>query len=430
MSLITFLFFLIPFDLPISEFLHATLHASLSSFYLLFLPTSMLAIVFILIYRSRKGMWSVTMAAWVFSGFMGIVGVINGSFSSIDTALRDAWLGYAAPAILTCVLVNHSSRQRLVSSFLLGWIVYLSIGVGALAFTVWQGYKDNSPWSTLEYMDQWRFFRYEMMNDGNIYAIWLGNANKASNLILIIMAIAPLLLCLDGTKISRSHMLAIFLLSGFHILILCSRLGLLLFPFVFLACGYSSYIRRIFYVLLIVFLISIWNNSFDGFLDGIKKLFVDSNEKEGITWLSTYAQKDGRFDQWSHIFQTWTFDPASILFGLGSGEYGMVYHDYPEAETHNYFLDRLLSAGVLGLGGVFVAITTAWRKARLMNPHSRRIVRLSILIFVLISFREFSPAYLFGTSLGGVVVCIMLELPSMVIKRSSVSISSSSIAQF
>jgi len=71
------------------------------------------------------------------------------------------------------------------------------------------------------------------------------------------------------------------------------------------------------------------------------------------------------------------------------------------------------AAGLPGLLAVFVALLAAWMGTARLTGRSRWLIRLSIVSFMLMCVREYSPAYLFRTSLAGVVVAILLSMPTM-----------------
>jgi len=240
---------------------------------------------------------------------------------------------------------------------------------------------------------------------------------QASNLFILMLLMAPALLSIDGAPPSRWRMRRIGLLSAIHILAMCSRLGLLLLPVALLAGGYFRPLstRVLAAVAAIAIVIVVSNPSAP--VGVVSALFVNNEEAGGGGVLSTYAAEGGRLEQWAAVWSVWPPDLGELLLGSGSGTYGLETFGTPEPETHNYSIDRILAAGTFGLLAVFVALLAAWIGAARLTGQSRLLVRLSIVSFMLMCVREYSPAYLFRTSFAGVVVAVLLSLPTIAARR-------------
>jgi|GEM_PF-5243775 len=80
-------------------------------------------------------------------------------------------------------------------------------------------------------------------------------------------------------------------------------------------------------------------------------------------------------------------------------------------------VDLARAAGTFGLTAVFVELLAAWIGTARLTGQSRLVVRLSIVSFMLMCVREYSPSYLFRTSFAGVVVAVLLSLPTIAARR-------------
>lgn len=418
MQLLLLIVWLVPFDLPVSQALHWALAGTIGNWYLVLLPSVVLGVCLAhRIVHASVAEFPLALIPWAFSGLCSLFGALLSAKASPAWSVQDCALGYCVPVLVAGGISLSPKRRTIVSALISGWEAYLLLGTLALGYGVWQSHSIGSGWQDFAPLQKWSMWRYELSNPGNAYALWFGNANKASNLFILMLLMAPALLSIDGAPPSRWRMRRIGLLSAIHILAMCSRLGLLLLPVALLAGGYFRPLstRVLAAVAAIAIVIVVSNPSAP--VGVVSALFVNNEEAGGGGVLSTYAAEGGRLEQWAAVWSVWPPDFGELLLGSGSGTYGLETFGRPEPETHNYFIDRILVAGTFGLLAVFVALLAAWIGAARLTGQSRLLVRLSIVSFMLMCVREYSPAYLFRTSFAGVVVAVLLSLPTIAARR-------------
>jgi len=418
MRLLPFIAWLVPFDLPVSQARHWALAGTIGNWYLAFLPSVVLAACLVhQLNQAPVGGVSPALIPWVISGVCGVYGAVLAAKVSAAWSVQDCVFGYFVPALLAAGVSLSPKRHEIISALIRGWEAYLLLGIFTLGYGIWQSYSMDSGWQNLAPLMKWTMWRYELSNPGNAYAFWFGNANKASNLFILLLLMAPVLLSIDGAAPSQSRMRWIGFLSAIHILAMCSRLGLLLLPVALVAGGYFRPLTRWALAAAAAIVVAIAAANLTALVEVGRAIFVNPEEAGGGGVLSTYTKEGGRFEEWMELWSAWHPDLGELLFGSGAGNYGLATFGRPEPETHNYFIDRILAAGTFGLLAVFVALLAAWIGAARLTGQSRLLVRLSIVSFMLMCVREYSPAYLFRTSLAGVVVAILLSMPTMMAVR-------------
>ena len=418
MPLLLFITWLTPFDLPVSQLLHWAVSSTVGDWYLLLLPSVILAAcVAQRVFHAPMHRLPPALLPWAISGTCTVFGAVLAGKANPSWSIRDCFLGYLVPALAVAGISVHPRRREIFSALLRGWEAYLFIGTFALGYAVWQSVSLGSGWWDFAPLQKWTMWRYEMSNSGNAYALWFGNANKASNLLILMLLVAPVMLTIDGANPRRWRMRLLALLSSAHVLAMCSRLGLLLLPLALLVGGYLRPLSMRTLALVGGAAAAVAAANHSESMAVVDALFMGSQESGGGGLLSTFASEGGRFEQWLEIRRTWQPDLQEILLGYGSGYYGIQSFGYAEAETHNFFIDRLLASGALGLLATLTALLVAWMGTTRLDGRSKWLVRLSIASFVLMCVREFAPSYLFRTSLAGAVVAVLVSLPTMAAAR-------------
>jgi hypothetical protein len=418
MPLLLFIAWLTPFDLPASQVLHWAVSGTLGDWYLLLLPSVGLAASLApRILHAPVQALPAALIPWIISGVCAVLGALLAGKVALAWSIQDCGLGYCIPAAAVAGITVHPQRREILSALLRGWDAYLFLGIPVLGYAVWQSSSLGSGWWDFPPIQKWTMWRYEMSNSGNAYAMWFGNANKASNLLILMLLVAPVMLSIDGASPNRWRMRILALLSSIHVLAMCSRLGLLLLPMALLAGGYLRPISMRTLALAGTAAVAVAAANLSASIEVLSALFMGSPESGGGGVLSTFASEGGRFEQWLEIWRTWHPDLQELLLGYGSGYYGIQSFGTADAETHNFFIDRILASGVLGLLAALTAVVVAWIGTKRLDGRSKWLVRLSIASFVLMCVREFAPSYLFRTSLAGVVVAIVVSLPTMAATR-------------
>jgi O-antigen ligase len=418
MPLLLFIAWLTPFDLPVSQLLHWAMFGTVGDLYLLLLPSVVLAacVAHRIFHATAQGL-PPALPLWAISGTCTVLGAVLSGKVNPSWSIQDCVLGYYVPAVAVAGIAVHPQRRAIFSALLRGWEAYLLLGTFALGYAIWQSMSIGSGWWDFPPLQKWTMWRYEMSNPGNAYALWFGNANKASNLLILMLLVVPVTLSIDGAPPGRWRMRCLALLSSAHVIAMCSRLGLLLLPVALLAGGYLRPLpmRTLALASAAAVVAAAANHSVS--MEILDALFMGSQESGGGGLLSTFASEGGRFEQWLEIWRTWQPDLQEFLLGYGSGYYGIQSFGTADAETHNFFIDRILASGVLGLLAVLMALLVAWIGTKRLHRRSQWLVRLTIASFVLMCVREFAPSYLFRTSLAGVVVAILVSLPTMAAAR-------------
>jgi hypothetical protein len=418
MHLLLFIAWLTPFDLPASQVLHWALSGTLGNWYLLLLPSVGLAaftanrIVFVPIHRLPPALFP-----WVISGMCAVLGALIAGKVNLALSIQDCGLGYVIPAAAAAGIGVHPDRRAILSALFRGWDAYMFLGIPVLGYAILQSISLGTGWWDGSPLQRWTMWRYELSNAGNVYALWFGNANKASNVLILMLLIAPVALAVDGAPPSPRRMRISALLSTMHLMAMCSRLGLLLLPVALLAGGYLKPLSRRTLVLAGAVTVAVAAAGYSALIEVLSALFVGSPEAGGGGVLSTFAAEGGRFEQWLEVWRTWHPSLHELLVGYGSGYYGIQTFGTSDAETHNFLIDRILASGALGLLAVVTGLLIAWMGTKGLDARSMWLVRLSIASLILMSVREFSPSYLFRTSFAGVVVAILISLPKITALR-------------
>lgn len=409
---------LTPFDLPASQVLHWAMAGTLGNGYLLLLPSVVLgACLSHRAFLSPVNRLPSALLPWILGGICGVFGAVFAGLVDPMWSIQDCVLGYCVPAVVAAGIAVQPRRRTIFSALVSGWEAYLVLGLIALAYAVWQSVSSGSGWWNFTPMQRWLMWRYEMMNPGNAYAFWFGNANKATNLLVLMLFIGPMMLAVDGAPPDTRRMRTCALLSSIHVLAMGSKLGLLLLPVALLAGGYVRLTSASRLVLLAAAAVSFAAWSHPSSMGSLGEIFLGPDD-DGVGGLfSTFASEGGRFDQWRSIWIEWQPDLQQLLLGFGSGYYGIASFGSADAESHNFFIDRLLAAGVMGLLAVFASFLLAWFGTRSLPGRQRLLLRLAICSLVLMCIREYSPSYLYRTSFAGVVVAMLLSLPAIKAER-------------
>ncbi len=406
------LVFLVAFDLPASQLLHAALASHIGDWYLLFLPAVVAAAVLYLAEPSAVCASPPALKLWAIAGALTLVAGATSGEQLLATSIRDASLGFIVSAVLVTILQTRASAAWSLRALLWGWCAYLAIGIFFAIAAVADSYLGESPWVNLPMLEKAKYFRYEMLRSGNPYALWFGNSNKASNILLLAFGVFA---CMNLAGLpcfrSRRATWCFVALTSIHVIATSSRLVLLVFPALLIAWAIMAPVdaqrtqrdRWISVALIVMFLVALLP----------LYLIIFTTEQDGGV-LATLASKGGRVDQLVEIARVIADRPADLVLGFGSGWYGTMRFGSAEAETHNFVVDRLLASGIGGACAVVGAWLCALASAIRATGAARVMLLMLIGSMLLCWIREFSAAYLFRTSLGGVVACVVLSMPQFV----------------
>ena len=322
--------------------------------------------------------------------------------------------GFAMPVLLVVFINKLTAKEAALffRRFYAGYAVYLISSLGALFFF------DQNFYELIENYGLGGAIvalRYNLQS--SVFGLLIGNANKQSNYLFILILLGPRLLS-ESTLLHTGEVVSIKIYRIFTfvavlmLLILFSRAALLLLPFVTIFVGRYLGIK-LFYILILFGFLSLvigWVNVEIIFDYLLYSKYVDGTSGD------VAGSFPGRFDQWDEISRVFLSDIGVVTHGMGVGAYGVWHIGDPKAGSHNLFLDHLLASGFLGVLSLVCAVCLSIFFA--VRRGFGDIV-FCIFAFILLAFREYSFSYLYVTSMGG----LMFVLIFYVIARSE-SISS------
>jgi hypothetical protein len=408
--------FVWPFELPIAMGAHGLLFDSLGVGYVVglhatFLSAAALATVLV-------GPWdrSNVTGDWKWFGFasvgyllIGFLPLIASSIAPVQThlAYQQLLCGFVAPIAAVLAIAGLSSERRDRSWLILyiGWIAFLlvsflmfrwslrAVSDGAIA-----GYFDRS---IAQRILVWRFTLGEPWN---LYGLYVGNANKMSNYLIVFMLLSVCLLrprAETFPRLRRGVLYAFWGLSCVTLIILFSRAALLLLPLVFVASGLWRDFRpgvRVAIVsasVVVVGGVVITQPEIFDYL--LLARFLDQTDSSP---LGTFEY---RFEQWGDIARYLQEHPYVAWFGMGTSGYGTHFFNSPEAGTHNMLLDVWMESGLIAplVLLVVLAVLVVQGLDADIAWSNRRVLLIGTFVLLMLMVREHSASYLYVTSLGG-----------------------------
>ncbi len=310
--------------------------------------------------------------------------------------------GFAMPVLLV-ILLNKLTRQAAAAffrSFYAGYTFYLITALVVLFFF------DQNFYELIETYGLGGgivALRYNIDSSG--FGLLIGNANKQSNYLLILILLGPRLLSestlLQNGEEASIKIYRVFVFAAvFVLLMLFSRAALLLLPLATLFFGRYLGLKKSHLSILFIFIFIIvgWSNIKLIYDYLLFSKFIDGTDG-GVS-----GSFSNRFDQWDEILEIFTSNISVLVHGMGVGAYGVWLGGDPKAGSHNLFLDHLLASGVLGVLGLVCAI---FLSVLLAVKRGSGDILFCIFSFVLLAFREYSFSYLYVTSMGGVVFALI-----------------------
>ena len=322
-------------------------------------------------------------------------------------ALMQFLCGFMFPALLFFTIINLSDKRQTL--FFKSW--YLgTIGLMLLGYIVTAYYYNNLPewYRNKDIAFKLFSFRYAYGDNPNSNGmiLILGNFNKASNYILIMLLLSVRLLSgKDG--LMNTRLIKIFWVIGFiTLVILFSRLAVLLLPFVYWASGVNKYFIGFFKRKLVMGALAILIGSivvknselikptFDYLLFS---KFDENSSDDGV--LGTGA---GRFSDWKR--QSYRFSVIdNWIHGMGVGRYGLE-EGSKDYGTHNLLFDHFLASGFF----VPIVVILIWCIGLVKGViKKRKEIIIGFIIIMALFFREYSLSYLFVTVHGGVIFMLL-----------------------
>jgi O-antigen ligase len=417
---LVFFAFLWPSELPIAMFWHGVARPAIGDTYVLLVHASLMipvAVSLLVIGKARipsgAGNWSWFAATCTAYLGIGVAPVIISGVTGVDTAwvYQEFAFGFVAPIVFIAATLSLplAAQQRIWVAFYAGWVVFLAVSAIVLV-TAWrEAIVATRGFASAPFAQQLIMWRFTLGQPWNFYGVFMGNANKLSNNLIVFLLMSVPLLDLDGRIRTRRKMLFSFWVMGVvTVIVMFSRAALLLLPVVLLASGVLREIPRTprrFAVAAIVAGIAILPIFAPELFDYLfaAKIVEDSDADP----LGTY---NDRIAQWSQLLGYFSEHTRQALLGLGTSGYGALFFRQPELGTHNTFLDLWAEAGILSplllcvtivsvAGQVFVGAKSARRKL---------VTGAGLVSVVLLMTREHSFSYLYVTSLGGLCFTVLM----------------------
>jgi O-antigen ligase len=411
-------------ELPISELLHGLVKPVIGNGYLLFFCGTFLTIIsvtYLVLYgHGVRRSWVQFLfyaALFLIPGALAIMTSAFSNIADVQLSVQQFIFGYAAPVLACLALLGMETKdqRRAWFAFYGGWCLFL---LASLVF-LWLSWKTATTFSpfvadltTGQRLFAWRYLFGEPWN---LYSIYMGNANKESNYILMFLLFSTTLLGPGEIRVSRLVRFVYFLfwiLGVFTLVSLFSRATLLLLPLVAYASGFWKRLNGVIKWCI-------------GGVVGITAAFGYSSLSAVLSYLFTATYIDDasggalgsfneRFVMWKDLWDYFLLHEQKLLYGLGTAGYGLHFQGTPEAGTHNMFLDTLIESGFLGLA--CLVLLMSWMVLQSLGyfgiAKARPLELVAAICLVCLMFREHSVSYMYVTSLGGFCIVVLFYLLS------------------
>jgi O-antigen ligase len=411
-------------ELPITEGLHGLVKPVIGNGYLLFFCASFLTIIsvaYLLLYgHGVRRSWAQFLfyaALFLIPGALAIITSVFSNIANVQLSVQQFIFGYLAPVLACLALLGmeRKDQRRAWLAFYGGWCLFLLASL-AFLWISWETATNSSPFFADLTVGQrifaWRYFFGEPWN---VYSIYMGNANKESNYILMFLLFSTTLLGPEEIRASRLVRFVYFFfwsLGVFTLVILFSRAAILLLPLVAYVSGFWKRLNKGMK----------WSI---GAAVGIIAAFGYSSLSAVVAYLFTSTYIDDasggalgsfseRFVLWRELWDYFLLHQEKLLYGLGTAGYGLHFQGTPEAGTHNMFLDTLIESGFVGL--VCLVFLMCWMVLQSLGyfgiAKARPLELTAAICLVCLMFREHSVSYMYVTSLGGFCIVVLFYLLS------------------
>ena len=401
-------FFLLPFEFIVTMGASGLFKGLVGEYYFLAQPSFLLPLILFACQCGRsKNVRLGGFLSSILSIFclVGILDVIASMFAGeyVLLSIQQFLFGFFIPIVMLVSVLRYDcfKRSQIFAVFYQGYIIFFGLALLVLFFdgVFADLHRQVGLGAALV------SFRYQYAD--SLFHLILGNFNKQSNFVLLVIFFGPWLL-MAGSSISERHLKLynrFFWFGIFYLLIMFSRAALLMLPFiVFVNRAYIGFVnRRNMLLFLMVFLVSILL-LFDVYALAINYLlFSEYIDGTSAGFAGSFNQ---RFIQWATLYKILS-DQGAFLSGLGVGGYGVMLGGTVSSGTHNLFLDHLMSSGVIS----FLCLILIVLLGLLQSAYrSRMSLFLLLPVFIGLSVREYSFSYQYVTSLGGILFLLMFYL--------------------
>ena len=404
--------FLLPFEMLLSYVAHGIFKPVLGEFYrILFNGVwgAILVVIILSFSRFKKtyiGFFYIS-AVFILGGIWEyVVTILLGGLGF--EAISQFFCGFFFPGVLFLTLINLNQHQKKI--FFKYWYVgTISLIIFATLFSVYN-YSAFPEWfRTRDLAFRLISFRYAYDSDTNsnpAIAI-LGNFNKASNYLLIMLLFSVRLIPKDQN--AKAILIVFWSVATIALVLMFSRLVLLLLPFVFYFSGirerFSGVLKNRYFYLFCFFLIGYFIFEASDLVKPtfeylVYSKFNDNSEDLGVLGTGLY-----RFEDWGN--QGKKFRNIGIwLHGMGVGNYGLSLGS-KDLGTHNLFLDHFFASGFIVPLIIFLLWCVGFLKAIILKDTT---LILGFIIIMALFFREYSFSYLYVTSHGGLLFMLLLAI--------------------
>ena len=405
----TYIAYLLPFELVATIGASGLFQQYFAKYYSV-IQIQPLAFLVFLIYILKKtpkiklSSW-IIMLLFLFVGFYEVFFTIAAGSGKIYLANMQLFFGFVFPATLFMYInaLSESGKQRFFANFYNGYSVYLIISLVILFV------YDNIFFDLLNlYGIGGAIISLRYNIDGSIFSLILGNVNKLSNYLVLLVILWPILVgksnALNNRKIRKAYFTFV-LVSSITLILLFSRLAIIILPFALMLnckyiirCGNRNAVLVSLASLLFIILLYV-----NGSLNILVEYLVQSRYIDG-TSSGLLGTLNERFMQLQEIFSRNT-SFFSLTNGLGVGGYGETTFGDVNAGSHNLFIDHYVSSGFIS---TFSLIIIFFNILILSIVRNNLIALIGVLVMFLLAIREFSFAYLYTTSMGGITFVLLI----------------------
>lgn len=413
---------LLPMELPIAQGVHGVFRDIAGNYYPVFFIGSLLLCASALLTLERANHKCTDHDLFLYCFFsllfvsIGVIAlfatVLAGS--NLDLAVRQLLFGYVVPVAICLAMVSLNEQQRSKAwlAFYIGWVLFL---VGSLPFLI-VSYREAMAqlpgFAEGTFGQRLIMWRYTFAEPWNMYAQYIGNANKTSNYLVIFLLLSRILL---GSRrilmrgLARTIFFSFWILATVTLFLLFSRGALFLLPVVIYFSGVLRTVGQGIKWFVVLSALSFFVLGYSFYADAATYLI--RAEYMGTGDAGVLGTMIGRFDQWAEIWSFLTQKPDVLLFGMGAGVFGEAFYGDAMAGAHNTFIDVLLESGVMSLI-IFLFLIFLMIFVGTLN-RAKTQVRAALVgtfVLVMLMMREHSFSYLYATSLGGFSLVVLFYL--------------------
>ena len=415
-------FALLPLELPIAQGVHGVFRYIVGEYYPAFFIGSLLLCASTLLVLARAKRASIRhdlLLYFLFSLLFVSVGVLAVFATALvgmepSLALRQLVFGYVVPVTICLAIMSLDERKKASAwlAFYVGWVIFLVVSLPFLVISYREAIAELPGFADGAFGQRLIMWRYTFAESWNIYAQYIGNANKTSNNLIVFLLLSGVLLGsrrIFFDRFTRAIFLSFWILGILTLLLLFSRAALFLLPIAVYFSGVLHVIGKsvkwLFALTALSFLVLGYSFYADAATYLIRAEYMGTGEA-GV--LGTMI---GRFEQWYEIWSFSTRNPEILLFGMGTGGFGEAFYGDAVAGAHNTFIDVFLESGVasflllLLLICLMIFVATVNRR-----KHHSRVALVGIFVLVMLMMREHSFSYLYATSLGGFSLVVLFYL--------------------